>query len=79
MEGFKKYDWTKLSHEEQLAKSKEIYKEMGQRRSIRSFSDEPVPKEAILNAIRTASTAPSGAHKQPWTFCLVPVTWRFPV
>ena len=71
MEGFKKYDWSKLSHEEQLSKSKEIYKEMDRRRSIRSFSDEPVSKEAILNAIKTASTAPSGAHKQPWTFCLV--------
>jgi nitroreductase len=41
------------------------------RRSVRSFSPEPVPREAIEWAIRTASTAPSGAHLQPWTFVVV--------
>ncbi|NJN42846.1 MAG: nitroreductase family protein, partial [Flammeovirgaceae bacterium] len=35
------------------------------------FSDQPIPKEVINNLILTASTAPSGAHKQPWTFCVV--------
>lgn len=41
------------------------------RRSVRHFSNEPVPDAVIDNLIRTASTAPSGAHKQPWTFCMV--------
>lgn len=71
MEGFKKYQWTKLSHEEQIAKSKDVFLQMNTRRSIRGFSEEDVPLEAIKNAIMTASSAPSGAHKQPWTFCLV--------
>lgn len=44
---------------------------MDRRRTIRSFSDKPVPFEIIENIIMTASTAPSGAHKQPWTFCVV--------
>ncbi len=44
---------------------------MEERRSVRNFSDRPVPKEVIENIIRAASTAPSGAHKQPWTFCVV--------
>jgi nitroreductase len=44
---------------------------MQHRRSTRYFSDEPVPKEVIAEAIDAASSAPSGAHKQPWTFCLV--------
>lgn len=44
---------------------------MDQRRSLRFFSDYPVPKEAIEQIIMTASTAPSGAHQQPWTFCAV--------
>jgi nitroreductase len=44
---------------------------MDTRRSIRAFSDEPVPREAVEYAIRAASTAPSGAHRQPWTFVLV--------
>ncbi len=48
-----------------------VLEEMDTRRSVRAFSDEPVPREAIEYAIRAASTAPSGAHRQPWTFVLV--------
>ena len=44
---------------------------MDGRRSVRLFRSDPVPHEVIDNVIRTASTAPSGAHKQPWTFCVV--------
>lgn len=48
-----------------------FYEYMDQRRSVRDFSDKPIPKEVIENIIMTASSAPSGAHKQPWTFCVV--------
>ncbi len=41
------------------------------RRSVREFSDEPVPRGVIESLIRSAASAPSGAHKQPWTFCAV--------
>jgi nitroreductase len=44
---------------------------MDGRRSVRHFSDAPVPREVMELAIRTASTSPSGAHRQPWTFVLV--------
>jgi iodotyrosine deiodinase len=44
---------------------------MARRRSIRTFSDEAVPRDLIEFAIRTAGTAPSGAHQQPWTFVVV--------
>lgn len=44
---------------------------MNERRTCRDFSDKPIPKEVIENIILSASTAPSGAHKQPWTFCVV--------
>ena len=44
---------------------------MESRRSVRAFSSEPVPRELIEIAIRTASTAPSGAHRQPWKFVVV--------
>ena len=47
------------------------FDEMDRRRSVRSFSPEPVPREVIEDAVRAASTAPSGAHRQPWTFVLV--------
>jgi iodotyrosine deiodinase len=52
-------------------RSLEFYKWMDERRTVRDFSDKPVPKEVIENIILAASTAPSGAHKQPWTFCVV--------
>ena len=41
------------------------------RRTVREFSTEPVSIEVIENIIMSASTAPSGANKQPWTFCVV--------
>lgn len=71
MSDFITYEWTKLSYQEQIAKSDNLFHEMNKRRSIREFSEEEVPKDVIINAIKTASTAPSGANKQPWTFCLV--------
>lgn len=49
----------------------DFYAEMEQRRSVRAFSPDPVPRRLIELAIRTASTAPSGAHLQPWTFVAV--------
>jgi iodotyrosine deiodinase len=48
-----------------------LHAEADARRSVRHFSPESVPREAIHWAIRTASTAPSGAHMQPWTFVVV--------
>ena len=41
------------------------------RRSVREFSDRPVPQEVIETLIATAGTAPSGANKQPWRFVAV--------
>lgn len=54
-----------------MQRSKEFYQWMNQRRTVREFSSKPVPQKVIENIILTASTAPSGAHKQPWTFCVV--------
>jgi iodotyrosine deiodinase len=54
-----------------LQRSAVFYSKMNERRTCRDFSDKPVPREVIENILRTASTAPSGAHKQPWNFCVV--------
>ena len=54
-----------------IAKSESFYQWLDKRRSVRDFSSHPVPKKVIENLILSASTAPSGAHKQPWTFCAV--------
>ena len=56
---------------ESLYKSEIYYKWLDTRRSIRDFSSRPVDRKVIENVIRSASTAPSGAHKQPWTFCAI--------
>lgn len=44
---------------------------MDKRRTVRDFSNKRVPREVVDNILMTASSAPSGAHKQPWTFCVV--------
>jgi iodotyrosine deiodinase len=54
-----------------LEKSATFYSFLDERRSCRDFSDKSVPKSVIENILLAASTAPSGAHKQPWTFCVV--------
>ena len=56
---------------EMLQRSREFYHFMDKRRTIRDFSDKPVPLDVIENILMAASSAPSGAHKQPWTFCVV--------
>lgn len=48
-----------------------FYETMDRRRSVRQFSDTPVSRETIELVVRAASTAPSGAHKQPWRFVAV--------
>ncbi len=52
-------------------KAGEFFKLMDLRRSVRVFSDRAVPRETIEQIVLTAGTAPSGAHKQPWIFCVV--------
>ncbi|UXX78277.1 nitroreductase family protein [Reichenbachiella carrageenanivorans] len=59
------------SESEMIQRSKDYYEWADRRRTVRDISDRPVPKVIIDHIIKTASTAPSGAHKQPWTFCVV--------
>lgn len=48
-----------------------FYEIMDQRRTVREFSDRPVPREVIESIVLAAGTAPSGANKQPWRFVAV--------
>ena len=57
-----------VDDEDRRARAAAVFAEMNARRSVRDFSDRPVPRELIEMAVAAASTAPSGAHKQPWTF-----------
>lgn len=66
-----KYERDLYEKEELIERTKEFYQWLDTRRSVREFSPKPVPKEVMENILLSASTAPSGAHKQPWTFCLI--------
>lgn len=68
---FIRYTTPVFPGEEMIQRSKFFYDWINQRRTVRDFSTTPVPKEVIENILKAASTAPSGAHKQPWSFCVV--------
>ncbi|MFI6104087.1 nitroreductase family protein [Streptomyces sp. NPDC051310] len=56
---------------ESLARAAQLRARMEQRRTVRQFAPDPVPDQVVRDAVACASTAPSGAHQQPWTFVLV--------
>ncbi len=68
-EKFIPYNPIKISATESLYKSEIYFSWLDTRRSIREFSSKSVDREVIESIIKSASTSPSGAHKQPWVFC----------
>ena len=68
---FVSFPYTKVSAAEVTTRARRFYELMNSRRTVRDFSSEPVPASVIEDLVRTASTAPSGAHRQPWTFVAV--------
>lgn len=64
-------DFPRLNAETQLERMRDFAAWMRRRRTIRHFSAEPVPIAIIDSAIAVASSAPSGANRQPWTFVVV--------
>ena len=64
-------DYREYPEEEMQARSAAYCTEMNRRRTVREFSDRPVPADVIENCIRTAAAAPSGANQQPWNFVAV--------
>ena len=60
-----------LDDAERIARARAFREEIAARRSCRMFSDAPVPREVIEEAILAAGTAPSGANHQPWHFAVV--------
>lgn len=63
--------WSLLPEAEMVVRAREFYTEAARRRTVRHFSDRPVPRGIIEDCIRAAGTAPSGAHRQPWHFVAV--------
>jgi len=68
---FKPLEFMPKAATEMLVNAEAYYNELNKRRSVRDISPEAVPKELIEKIIQIAGTAPSGANKQPWTFCAV--------
>jgi len=68
---FRPLGHVRIPQAEMRERARGFLAEMERRRSARAFSTDPVPRELIELAVRTASTAPSGAHQQPWTFVVV--------
>jgi len=64
-------EFTRRDGNEMLQRAQDFLHEIKQRRSVRHFSRDPVPRNAILRCIEAAAQAPSGANKQPWTFVVV--------
>lgn len=65
--------YTGVSHEtnELQSRAASHYRFMHARRTVRDFSSKEIPSDVLKNILRIASTAPSGANKQPWFFCVV--------
>lgn len=65
------YKTVTINRAEQIEKVNSLFDSLNSRRSVRDFSTEAISQEVLEKIVMTASTAPSGAHKQPWTFCIV--------
>lgn len=66
LEGYREYPLQEMAE-----RAREFADEMGRRRTVRDFSDRPVPRELIETCLRAAGSAPSGANQQPWHFVAV--------
>lgn len=56
---------------EMRARARDFCRELRRRRTVRDFSDRPVPREVVEWCLRAGASAPSGANRQPWHFAVV--------
>ena len=68
---FAPLEFEHLAAREMRVANRDFFERIRRRRTVRDFSDKPVPVEIIENAIRAAGSAPSGANMQPWHFVAV--------
>ena len=68
---FKKLQFQKITFDEMDYNANQFFQRLSSRRSVRDFSTDDFPIDIIKNCIKSASTAPSGANKQPWHFVIV--------
>lgn len=63
--------YTEYPVEQMLNRARHFYNDLKRRRTVREFSNRPVPKAVIEDCLRAAGTAPNGANMQPWHFVVV--------
>jgi len=63
--------YRELSPEEMLQAADDFLATMRRRRTVRDFSDRPVPRDVLEKCLLAAGTAPNGANRQPWRFVVV--------
>jgi nitroreductase len=68
---FEKLNFNEIEMDQIIQNSSDFLDLMKKRRTTRDLSDKPIDKQVLINIIKTAATAPSGANIQPWTFCLI--------
>ena len=64
-------DYEEYPVEEMRQRLADFYADVSRRRTVREFSDRPVPRDIIEAALESANTAPSGANLQPWHFVVI--------
>ena len=70
-DGFIPLDFSPLEEQAMQQQAESFYLQMSKRRSVRDFSDQPIPPSVLEHAILAAGSAPSGANMQPWHFVVV--------
>jgi iodotyrosine deiodinase len=70
-DGFIPLDYLSKDEPAMVEAAQAFYQQMAKRRSVRDFSDRPIPQSVLENAILAAGSAPSGANMQPWHFAVV--------
>jgi iodotyrosine deiodinase len=68
---FMRLEFQAIPEIDMLQRAKDFYNLLKRRRTVRDFSDKPIPREIIEHALLTAGTAPNGANQQPWHFVVV--------
>ena len=64
-------EFVRLPIDEMRERATSFHAEINRRRTVRQFSDEPVPRDLIETCLRAAGCAPSGANQQPWRFVAI--------
>lgn len=64
-------DFREYPPEEMKSRAASFCNDMQRRRTVRDFSDRPVPRQIIHDCLCAAASAPSGANMQPWHFVVV--------